>query len=751
MLLGETITLNTSWKYDSWGRTKEIIYPDEEKVSYTYDKGGMLKKVMGYKSSGNTTSYIDNIDYDKYGQKTTVNYGNGTSTDYEYDPLTLRLSSQGLNTNGGMFYNHYAYDDVGNVKGKISEGYPMPMSMNDPVYNTYNYFYDADSRLTQAYGNDVNDRNIYSLNMTYSLAGRTDRKEFNATRTDNSGTHTIEIVNGYEYEDPNNPYAASYLSGTHEGKYTWDGNGNLKFVRSYADDSRQRLFWNVDNRLQGFADSHNAGFYRYDASGERDMKLTGYVIDIWQNGHTMHAPVLDQAVLYPSAFMTISERGYTKHYFADGERIGSSIGGGTVDTELIIDRINERIPLISGNYNNILSEYANFVMQFYKWRHSWGDDYEAWRACVMDWQSCEQVDAVYDEDGFNECPCPCLYEETILNIPSLKDAFKHSLYTADDTDEMYYYHSDHLGSGSVITDASGDIYQTLDYAPFGEILMDVKETGRDYDQRYRFTGHERDEETGFDYAHARYYWSDLGIFLSVDPLAEKRPWLTGYNYCSNNPINKIDPTGLTDYHFDENGDRKLNNDGSVQTSGSPNNPHRIAIDVRNSKNNIETHYYNLAAPANDAKQIENGQINKIIFVSEKEIQSIMEQQGAFESGKIKFGWNSLGGKNFDYSFTVLPNKYPDANFDGVNSNTLFIPERDYIAHNFMNFGNYLWGATGYTVGFNYAGLQSGAHMNSLISPRRNNYPSQWDSKDDQYSIKKGIYHAYINNYRNLKK
>lgn len=116
-------------------------------------------------------------------------------------------------------------------------------------------------------------------------------------------------------------------------------------------------------------------------------------------------------------------------------------------------------------------------------------------------------------------------------------------------------------------------------------------------------------------------------------------------------------------------------------------------------------------------------------------------------GKVK------EGGDFDYSYSVLREKYPDASFNPKNmtSNSLFLPEGDNTAHNFMNFGNYLWGASGYTVGFDYFGLQAGAHVNSLLNSRRNGYPAQRDSKDDQRSIIKGIYHAQSHNYRKLRK
>lgn len=134
---------------------------------------------------------------------------------------------------------------------------------------------------------------------------------------------------------------------------------------------------------------------------------------------------------------------------------------------------------------------------------------------------------------------------------------------------------------------------------------------------------------------------------------------------------------------------------------------------------------------------------------------MLNSQGAFESGMFNFCWESQGGGggDFDYSFTVLPNIYHNANFDGSKSNSLFIPEVDYMVHNFMNFGNYLylWGATVYKVGFGYGELQLEAHFNSLLNFARNCYPSQRDFKDDQRSIIKGAFQAQTHDYRSLRK
>ena len=114
---------------------------------------------------------------------------------------------------------------------------------------------------------------------------------------------------------------------------------------------------------------------------------------------------------------------------------------------------------------------------------------------------------------------------------------------ANDNPELsqYYFNANHLGSGSLITDESGATYQTLAYAPHGELL--VNEINGTYDEPYKFTGYERDQESGLDYAHARYREPDKTIFYSTDPMWSKYPHITPYNYCMNNPLNVIDLKG----------------------------------------------------------------------------------------------------------------------------------------------------------------------------------------------------------------
>ena len=308
----------------------------------------------------------------------------------------------------------------------------------------------------------------------------------------------------------------------------------------------------------------------------------------------------------------------------------------------------------------------------------------------------------------------------------------------------YYYTSkDHLGSIWLYWNSLNNSRANI-YYPSG--IMREK---RRSPYNYGLTGKEIVYDNGLDeyFFGARTLFAPINRFNQPDPLCEEYYHISPYAYCANNFINAVDPDGRDWYIFNQNGiyQKKINAEGT----------NRIMVhSLKKTKTGEEYDSYtfiNFADPINDARDIDNGIINRLVFVNEQNIQSMLAEQGAFDSNKLNFGIESQGNGNFDYSFTVLPQKYPEAHFNGIDSNSLFLPEGDNTAHNFMNFGNYLWGATGYTVGFGYTELQIGAHLNSKFNSKRNGYSSQWDSEDDQRSIIKGIYHAKSQNYRRLRK
>jgi len=108
---------------------------------------------------------------------------------------------------------------------------------------------------------------------------------------------------------------------------------------------------------------------------------------------------------------------------------------------------------------------------------------------------------------------------------------------------IYYYHLDYLGSANFITDGAGLVYEFFLNLPFGETMAEQHAQTSDYTNRWKFTGHELDHETGLYYAGARYYDPKISVFLSVDPMMEAQPNKTPHHYTSNNPINRIDTDG----------------------------------------------------------------------------------------------------------------------------------------------------------------------------------------------------------------
>ena len=119
---------------------------------------------------------------------------------------------------------------------------------------------------------------------------------------------------------------------------------------------------------------------------------------------------------------------------------------------------------------------------------------------------------------------------------------------------QYFYHPDHLGSTGFATDATGEVYQHLEYFPFGETWVD--EVSDDTRVPYRFTGQEFDEETKLYYFGARYYDPRTSAWENPDPalntylnskggssgLFDPRN-LNGFEYAFHNPVKYVDPDG----------------------------------------------------------------------------------------------------------------------------------------------------------------------------------------------------------------
>ena len=107
---------------------------------------------------------------------------------------------------------------------------------------------------------------------------------------------------------------------------------------------------------------------------------------------------------------------------------------------------------------------------------------------------------------------------------------------------IYFYHPDHLGSMSLMTDEQGQVIERIEYAPYGS--TSVREGSANVP--HQFTGQRLDLSTNLYFYHARYYDPQLGRFIQPDPTIQ-RPGdpqdLNRYTYARNNPLANVDPTG----------------------------------------------------------------------------------------------------------------------------------------------------------------------------------------------------------------
>ncbi len=306
---------------------------------------------------------------------------------------------------------------------------------------------------------------------------------------------------------------------------------------------------------------------------QRRLKLVGDNCSMDVNAEYMNASsALNKPTLYPSPYLVLSMNEYTKHYYAGAERVAACLGGGGLD-------------IVTHGANHSSGTDPTGTSASIGWSYI-GPGYEPNQPEASEEEELKKLASQLQDTAnnlFNQSyhqlanrrldqnDPDCLWEvdvyqeelrRPLVGIPDGVDAkveidlekFRTSVIEQqeqhhDESEYVYYYHSDHLGSASWITDHDGNPVQHLQYLPYGEPYVDQRTIG--YSERFRFTGKERDEETGYGYFGARYMDHELmTMWLSVDPMADKYPNISPYNYCAWNPVKLVDPDGkeLTDFY-----------------------------------------------------------------------------------------------------------------------------------------------------------------------------------------------------------
>ena len=538
--------------YDSWNRVQTMTYPDGEVVTYHYNAAGQVERLTSNKQ-GCQSIIVDRIGYDKEGHTVYTKLGNGTETTYTYDKQRERLQVMNLTADGQtVMENRYRYDAVDNILGITNAANPTSLTKLNKAKlggrSSHTYEYDELNRLIHASGKAKH----ASYDMVMSF-GRMSEPLTKVQKVDS--TTTAKSYNfAYKYEDSSHPTAPTQIGHDH---YTYDANGNPTLVTNDSTNMTREMYWDEDNRLMVLSDNGKTSRYTYNAAGERIMKSYGTMEGVYINGApqgiTFHET--DNFTLYPASIISINKNRFTKHYFIGDKRVASRIGTGLFNN--VYGRNGSYVTAGQQDYAERMNHIQKQKEAYYKKvgvapgvpteKGAYGDPENTgvgYNAVLTELGNHDVPQGWIQTPRPNTTPNTNPGPPVSWNDPSNPDDPQAGYgYIPNDTtkEETFFYHSDHLGSTSYITDDHANITQYDAYLPYGELLVDEHSSSEDLP--YKFNGKQFDEETGLYYYGARYMNPITSLWYGVDKLTEKYPTVCGYVYTLDNPVKFIDEVG----------------------------------------------------------------------------------------------------------------------------------------------------------------------------------------------------------------
>ena len=525
-------------EYDSWNRIRQMKYPDGEVLTYGYDAAGQLTSMVSKKDNTRYT-LLEDMRYDQYGNVTYKKYGNGTESNYTYDPKRQHLTSMVATNSQGEFINAaYSYDKVDNILGIKNTA--KPVSTIGGTYS-HSYTYDDFSRLVSAEGGCKDNAVTYSLTMEYDVMSNPLRKNQTITNSTVATSHNLQYL--YEGDKPD---AASQIG---EDRYTYDANGNPVLIVN--DSTTRTMTWNEENRLVMLNDDGYVSRYTYDYTGTRVVKSHGPLESVYINGAEQGLDYhdADNYTLYVSPYLVVNNDRFTKHYYAGTQRIASKVGSGDFYNVYGVNGFH----LTAGgkDYEERLAQMEEGVKLYYRengippgvptQKGSNADPYVTGIALPnvplgnYDVPSGWQTSVKFNPPGDVPGP-PVQFESEDMGEAKAGFGFESDhTYEAD----WFFFHTDHLGSTSYLTDTAGNVSQFVCYTPYGEAIVDEHLTS--YENPFKFSGKELDDITGL-YDHGARSRNPIStLWYGVDKLYEDYADLSPYSYCAGNPVKLVDP------------------------------------------------------------------------------------------------------------------------------------------------------------------------------------------------------------------
>jgi RHS repeat-associated protein len=498
----------SSTRYDALNRPIQMVSPHTDQAGSNinvirpgYNEANLLERVdvwLGQvaeptalldPASANLKAVI-NIDYDAKGQRTRIEYGNGALTEYEYDKDTFRLihlktSRTGAAQSASVFQDlFYTYDPASNITHIRDDAQQTIYFRNKRVEPSAEYTYDAIYRLIEATGREH--------------LGQTGGKPNSPTPLDAFNTFHARL------DHPGDGNAM----GTYTEQYVYDAVGNFLsmqhrgsdpvnpgWTRAYAYNEASLIETaKKSNRLSSTTVGATTDPYTYDAHGNI-TSMPHLTLMQWDFKNQLIRTSRQVVNATPPPDKIPETTFYV--YDAGGQRVRKVTEGqnGTRKAERIYLGGFEIYREFDGTGAGVALERETLHVM---------DDKQ--RIALVETRT----------QGSDGSPLQLIR----------------------------YQFGNHLGSASLELDDKAKVISYEEYFPYGSTSYQaVDQTSKATAKRYRYTGKERDEETGFSYHGARYYAGWLGRWTSCDPAGlSKSP--NPYEYVSGRPLIMVDTSGL---------------------------------------------------------------------------------------------------------------------------------------------------------------------------------------------------------------
>ncbi len=482
---------STASAFDAQNRPVMERAPDGSETHFGYDEGGSLKTVTvkSVPGTASDTEAAKDIAYDAKSQRMAIEYGNGVASFYSYDATTYRLTEI-LSTKA------YGPDAEGNLAPAAAQ--PNPLQRLVYTYDPVGNIVEIEDQAQDKVFNEgmVEPRRKYEYDPLYRLISATGREHKSQT----SGGDQSKVPEALAQTIPASTDMQALRSYTQ--RYAYDPVGNIKqmrhvaaggnWTRDYVYDYERSALGIVpafgslshpgnSNRLYStqLQGAVSPQLYEHDAAGNM-LALSNISVIDWNER--------DQ----PERMQIGAVEAHYR-YDAGGERTRKFIDKGNVK--------EERIYL--GGF----------------------EIYRRWTGGALDLRR----DSLHVMDD----------RRRVLMFETGKDSG--GGVAAGLTLVLRYQLDDHLQNACMETDETGLVISCEEYHPYGTTALNWSNTGLSQ-KRYRYTGMERDEESGLAYHAARYCLAWLGRWLSADQTGI-HDGANRYAYVRGNPVAQMDKSG----------------------------------------------------------------------------------------------------------------------------------------------------------------------------------------------------------------